>query len=266
MSVKLVNDDSLTSVANAIRVQGGFSATLEFPDGFVSAIQNLSPSPTLQSKSVAFTPAETVQTSSVTADAGYDGLSAVGVTVGAIPSQYVVPSGTYSITSNGTYDVTNYATADVNVSGGGGASSWELITHTTLAVNTTSTSTASVGTIDCGSSAYTSDDVIWVHIRGQRGKQSGYFYGSDAIFANSYKANNTTTTFPAPATENIRVESNGSYSAYTGSYGVWAYSISSSGTLTIRARYSSSQSLTINDTFDIYVYKLSLPSPLKLFE
>ena len=44
MAYKIVNDDSLTSVANAIRVQGSISGTLEFPDGFVSAIQNLSPS------------------------------------------------------------------------------------------------------------------------------------------------------------------------------------------------------------------------------
>ncbi len=44
MAYKIVNDDSLTSVANAIRVKGEISGTLEFPDGFVSAIQNLSPS------------------------------------------------------------------------------------------------------------------------------------------------------------------------------------------------------------------------------
>lgn len=43
MAYKIVNDDSLTSVANAIRVKGEISGTLEFPDGFVSAIQNLSP-------------------------------------------------------------------------------------------------------------------------------------------------------------------------------------------------------------------------------
>ena len=35
------------------------------------------------------------------------------VTVGAIPSQYIVPSGTYNVTSSGTKDVTNYASASV---------------------------------------------------------------------------------------------------------------------------------------------------------
>lgn len=44
MALKTVQDSSLTAVANAIRVKGSISGTLEFPDGFVSAIQNLSPS------------------------------------------------------------------------------------------------------------------------------------------------------------------------------------------------------------------------------
>lgn len=37
------------------------------------------------------------------------------VTVGEIPSQYIVPTGTKSISSNGTHDVTNYASVSVNV-------------------------------------------------------------------------------------------------------------------------------------------------------
>lgn len=41
MATKLVQDTSLTAVANAIRVKGETSGTLEFPDGFVTAIQNI---------------------------------------------------------------------------------------------------------------------------------------------------------------------------------------------------------------------------------
>lgn len=41
MTVKTVQDASLTSVANAIRTKGGTSAQLEFPNDFVTAIQNI---------------------------------------------------------------------------------------------------------------------------------------------------------------------------------------------------------------------------------
>lgn len=46
-------------------------------------------SPTLQTKSVSYTPTETAQSDAVTADSGYDGLDAVNVSVGAISSTYV---------------------------------------------------------------------------------------------------------------------------------------------------------------------------------
>lgn len=80
--------------------------------------------PTLQTKTV--TPTKSQQ--NIAADSGYDGLS--GVTVNAIPDNYVIPTGTVNITTNGTHDVSGKASVVVAV-----PSSQPTLNAPTIAIN-----------------------------------------------------------------------------------------------------------------------------------
>jgi len=172
--------------------------------------------------------------------------------------------GSQTVTANDTYDVTNLASLIVNVSGGG-ASPWTLIKSQENTITTTSTTAAAAFTVDMGSQYYTKDKIIWVHIRDKSGKRAGRFYGSDAFFVNYYKAGGVTTTINVPAVLCIRYTTASAFAATAGQYGVYGYSITSSGTLTVRRRYNSNYSLTIDGTYVTSVYALDPPSGITLF-
>lgn len=92
--------------------------------GFEKVTVNVQTAPKLQTKTV--TPTKSQQ--SVSPDSGYDGLS--GVTVNAIPDNYVIPTGTVNITTNGTHDVSGKASVVVAV-----PSSQPTLNAPTIAIN-----------------------------------------------------------------------------------------------------------------------------------
>ena len=107
-------------VTGTFTIDSELSTVDELIEEIQTALQNKAAGapadPVLQDKTI--TPTTSIQ--SVTADEGYDGLDTV--IVEAIPSNYIVPSGTLTITTNGTHDVKNYASATVSIAGSGGSS------------------------------------------------------------------------------------------------------------------------------------------------
>ena len=146
---------------------------------------------------------------------------------------------------------------------------WEpfkLLGTNSFTISTTDTTATPCGDISCDASdTFTSNAIIWVHCRGRSGKRNGYFFGSDTFFVNAYAANGSTTTFASPTVAYIRVNANGTYTTSTGSYGVYGYSIGAGGTVHMRRRYNDTTTLTINDTFDVSVYRINLPTGVTLF-
>ena len=145
------------------------------------------------------------------------------------------------------------------------SSAWTLLGETELTVSTTSTSAASAGTITLPE-AWTEAKIIYVRIRGKSGKRAGYFYGHDTYFTNLNIANGSTSALSTAARMIYAYTSDGNWYEYSSSYGVYAYSISSAGVVTIRRRYNSTYSLTINDTFTVEVWALDFPDGKSPFD
>ena len=148
-------------------------------------------------------------------------------------------------------------------------SSWKLLGSTEITTSSTSTTATSVGTLTIPE-AYDGNKIIMVRVRDKAGKRAGYFYGSDSFFMNYQDASGGTSTITYAGRLIHRVTSAGAYTSYVGAtttgYGVYGYSISSAGVVTIQRRYNSNYSLTINGTYVVEVWALDYVPGGKIFE
>lgn len=105
------SDDSLDGYSSiTVNVANGMSVVETTDPGGGTIVTVTGQEFVLQSKTVTPTTSQQI----ISPDNGYAGLQTV--TVNAIPSQYIIPTGTKSITQNGTgIDVTNYAAVNVAV-------------------------------------------------------------------------------------------------------------------------------------------------------
>lgn len=106
------SDDLAGLIAQIQQGGGGGISVVETPDSHGGTIVEITAEEVNLQAKTNITPTENSQT--IQPDTGYTGLSSVQIN--AIPSQYIVPAGTKSITANGTgIDVAQYASVDVAV-------------------------------------------------------------------------------------------------------------------------------------------------------
>ena len=106
------------------------------------------PTPTLQTKSATYTPTTSQQTASITADAGYDGLDEVNVTVNAMPSGTAgTPTATKGTVSSNSVSVTPSVTNTTGYITGGTINGTPVTVSASELVSGTKNITAS-GTTD----------------------------------------------------------------------------------------------------------------------
>ena len=221
-------------------------------------------SPNLQTKNKTYTPSASQQTEQVAPDNGYDGLDKVNVTVNAIPSQYIIPTGKKTITANANdIDVAQYEKVDVNVPTSGGGLTL-LATKALGTINTSSTTATDTGqTLEV--SGINDYDLLIVETSVDTKTNNRHAATIQTIWLNAssnVRTKNGATI--ATATQNDKLSSSGVLSsrANTTKYGIYVNSASTpSGgktTLAFYQRYNSTQTGTINGSYTVRVYGVKL--------
>ena len=153
--------------------------------------------------------------------------------------------------------------------GSSGASNWTLLTSKEYTRSTTDTSQVRIENLELTLSDYNDKNImLWVHIRDKAGKRNGYFYGHDAIFLSYGLANNSTGNITTKPFVTYYTNSSGAYAGGSASYGVYArglYYTSDNHYVEIYERYNSGYG-TINGTYKVEVYKLTIPTGFLVFD
>lgn len=147
-------------------------------------------------------------------------------------------------------------------------SDWKKLGEAEYTVSTSSTTNTLLGTINCSSEVYTKSKIIYVKVRDEAGRRTGYFLSSDTFFINTHAGNDKTTEFDSGIRYTIKGTSN-PYSSTTSTadgYGVYGRTIKSNGDVEIYVKYQSSFSGTIDGTYKVEVYSLEYPDGKSPFE
>jgi hypothetical protein len=147
--------------------------------------------------------------------------------------------------------------------GGGGGYGYTKLAEQDFTVNTSSTSETSVGTINAGASAWTSDKIVYVRIRDKAGKRLGYWFGVDQFYVNVNPANHVASSV-TPATWTFGYYIDGTFKFNNTKVGIYTTTLNDAGNFTISAKYNGTYG-TINGEYHVEVYALDWPDGVSPF-
>ena len=164
------------------------------------------------------------------------------------------------------FDIVSYLMGNTQGEAIGYNSVWKKIASAEFDVTTDSTTASKVGDIEY-TEELTKDDLVFVHVRDKAGKTDGVFYGNDAFIMLVGLANGSTGSDNRIMCGTLKTNDSGAYSMNYTPNGVYASAINP-GTkkITISAKYNSSYTGTIDGTYVVEVYKLTMPKGVILFE
>lgn len=149
-----------------------------------------------------------------------------------------------------------------------GGSNWELLASAEVELNVTSTSVqTAVAILNIDKEILkTNTYYLFSRVRDTAGARPGYWIGSDQLLISTLTGSRATWTTGTDSASigyiAYKCSSGGGVQKTNSSdkYGLWIKSVvTSTGGLYYAGRYDSTNSLTINGTYSIEVYKLTLP-------
>lgn len=142
--------------------------------------------------------------------------------------------------------------------GGGGGSGITKIAEKEFTVSTTSTTETALGYVPVD---WDGDGIILVTILDNEGNRASHHYGTLSAFVNPSAKNGSTVDLTAIPVCSVYSNENSKYAGISTKYGVYAgqWKWGTDKGIRIYSKYNSSNSLTIDGTFKVTVYKLDIP-------
>lgn len=174
-------------------------------------------------------------------------------------TQFLRGDGTWSVPTSNVVDNGNHILF-------GPTSNWKLIASTEYAQKVTSTTNTRFAFMELGAAAYTSDKILCFIVRDKEGPRNGYFYATISFLVNigATKGDASIGGYPKIVIKYENDKFAGTYLGNTTAYGIYPYTLTNTGKLSLYRRYNATYTGTIDSTYLVQIYETDFPNNLNI--